>query len=115
MRSSSRIMVRTSFNCGRFATRSGAEASSEAARIGSAAFFAPATRTSPASATPPCMESFCMDFGTGRAGTVREPSSARCPFFRRIGLHRQLVDLLAHAHAERFEYELVLAHARQPR
>ena len=46
-------MVRTSFSCGRFVMRIASLVRSVAARIGSAAFFAPATRTSPESATPP--------------------------------------------------------------
>src|SRR6185295_8921293 len=90
----------------------GAAVSSDAARIGSAAFLAPATRTSPESGTPPRMESFCIRclcWGPRGPGF----RSARRPLFRGIGLHGKRVDLLAHAIAERRIDELVLAHARE--
>src|SRR5689334_20769063 len=107
MRSRSFAMVVTSFSSGRFETRSSSAVSSAAAMIGSAAFFAPATRISPDSGTPPWMESLCME-------EVR-PSSARCPFLGGKGLHRQRVDLLAHALAERRVHQLVALHATEPR
>jgi hypothetical protein len=34
-------------------------------RMGNAAFFAPATRTSPASGVPPWIESFCIFLSVG--------------------------------------------------
>ena len=49
--SSARI-VRTSFSCGTLVSVSGSAVSSAAHRIGSAAFLAPETRTSPSSAAP---------------------------------------------------------------
>ena len=45
-------MVRTSMSRGTFSSASGASVSSAAHMIGSAAFFAPETRTSPASGRP---------------------------------------------------------------
>src|SRR5437870_2503750 len=102
MRWRSWTIVRTSFRFGTLAILSGAAVSSAAARIGSAAFFAPATRTSPESGTPPWMESFCMG-----------GNSARGPFLGRIGPHGQGVDFGAHALCERGEDELVLGDARE--
>ncbi len=95
-------------------TRNGAAVSSAAAMMGSAAFFAPATRTSPESGVPPWMDSFCMVTVKARRGG-QGSSSARRPFVRGQGLHGQRVDLLAHAVAERRVDELVAAHAAQAR
>src|SRR5687767_13185262 len=77
---------------------SGSLVSSAAHRIGSAAFFAPETSTSPSSGTPPSMISL----------SKRVPS--RGPLFRRERLHRERVYLLAHAIAQRAVDELVLPH-----
>ena len=60
---------------------------------GSAAFFAPEIAISPCSGTPPSMTSL---------------STLGLPLFRGKGLHRQRVDLLAHAVAEGRVDELVL-------
>src|SRR5689334_21735095 len=98
-------MVATSFSSGTFVTRTGSGVSRAAVRIGSAAFFAPATRTSPESGVPPWMESFCMSWGP----RDRPVSSARGPLVRGKGLHGQRVDLLAHAVAERGVDQLVAA------
>jgi hypothetical protein len=68
--------------------------------MGSAAFLAPEMSTSPSSATPPSMIS------------LSTASSAR-PFFGRQRFHRQRVDFLAHALAQRAVHELVLAHLGQ--
>src|SRR5512141_2729753 len=95
---SNATMVRTSFRSGMLDTRTGSAVSSAAARIGSAAFFAPATRTSPASGVPPWMESFCMSRHAPPGAVLM---SARRPLFRGEGLHRQRVDLFLHAIAER--------------
>src|SRR5688500_8363171 len=110
MRCSRRTMVPTSFSCGTLVMRTGAAVSSDAARIGSAAFLAPATRTSPESGTPPRMESFCMVISAPGPG-----GSAGGPFLGRVGLHRERMDLLAHPVPERRVHELVLAHAIQAR
>src|SRR5438445_11684553 len=88
-------MVRTSMSCGTLARRSGCELRSAAYMIGSAAFFAPETRTSPSSGRPPRMRSL----------------STGAPFLRREGAHRQRVDLFAHALAERRIDQLVALHA----
>src|SRR4051812_8501087 len=85
MRPSSSIMVVTSCKCGTLPTDTVPCASSVAARIGSAAFFAPEMRTSPSSGTPP----WICSLSTG----VR--------FLWRQHLHRQGVDLAAHARAQR--------------
>src|SRR5438309_8143182 len=84
-------MVRTSMSCGTLARRSGCELRSAAHMIGSAAFFAPETRTSPSSGRPPRMRSL----------------STGAPFLRSERAHRKRVDLLAHAFAERSVDELV--------
>jgi hypothetical protein len=63
--------------------------------IGSAAFFAPETRTSPSSGRPPRMRSL----------------STGAPFLWRERTHRKRVDLLAHALAERRIDQLVALHA----
>src|ERR1044072_6015985 len=88
-------MVRTSISCGTLLSRSGAAVRSGAHMIGGAAFFAPETCASPSSATPPRMRSL----------------SIRAPLLRRQGTHREGVDFLAHAIAERRIDELVALHA----
>src|SRR2546425_12491445 len=87
-------MVRTSMSCGTLESRKGCSLSSAAHMIGSAAFFAPETRTSPSSGRPPRMRSL----------------STGAPLLRRERAHRQRVDLLAHALAERGVDELVALH-----
>src|SRR5687767_3095818 len=63
--------------------------------IGSAAFLAPETVSSPSSARPPVI----LSLSTG------------LPFLGREGAHGERVDLLAHALAERGVDELVALHA----
>src|SRR6266850_603791 len=87
-------IVRTSMSCGTLESRSGLSVSSAAHMIGSAAFFAPETRTSPSSGRPPRMRSL----------------STSAPLLGRKGAHRQGVDLLAHALAERRIDALVALH-----
>src|SRR4051812_45003441 len=48
-------------------------ASSDEQRMGSAAFFAPETRTSPRSRSPPLMTILSMGSGPQRAGTLAPP------------------------------------------
>src|SRR5258706_5507171 len=89
-------MVATSIRRGTLDSRSGSAESSAAHMMGSAAFFAPEMRTSPSSGRPPVMRSL---------------STPR----RLLGgqrLHRQRVDLGAHAAAERAVNQLVALHAR---
>src|SRR5712691_9530393 len=69
--------------------------SSAAHMIGSAAFFAPETRTSPCSGRPPVMRSL----------------STRSPLLGRQRTHRQRMDFLAHALAERRVDQLMALHA----
>src|SRR5882672_5067039 len=88
-------MVRTSISCGTLERRSGCALRSAAHMIGSAAFFAPETRTSPSSGRPPRMRSL----------------STGAPFLRSERAHRKRVDLLAHALAERGIDQLVALHA----
>src|SRR5438128_2491918 len=88
-------IVRTSISCGTLESRRGCALRSAAHMIGSAAFFAPETRTSPSSGRPPRMRSL----------------STGAPFLRREGAHRQRVDLFAHALAERRIDQLVALHA----
>src|SRR5437764_1265692 len=88
-------IVRVSMRCGTFDRRSGLSVRSAAHMIGSAAFFAPETRTSPSSERPPWMRSLSTGF----------------PLLRRQRAHRQRVDFLAHALAERRIDELVALHA----
>ena len=57
---SSVTIVRTSFRRGTLATRNGSVVNNDAQRIGSAAFFAPDTRTSPCSGVPPSMTSLSI-------------------------------------------------------
>src|SRR5689334_13314912 len=85
-------MVLTSRSCGTFSRRTGSSVSNAAHMSGRAAFFAPETRTSPASGTPPSMTSLSMRL------------------LGREGLHGQRVDLLAHALAERRVHHLVALH-----
>src|SRR5207248_10891858 len=79
---------------GTLARRSGSAVRSAAHMIGSAAFFAPETRTSPSSGRPP----------------RRRSLSTGAPLLRRERAHRERVDLLAHAIAERGVDELVALH-----
>src|SRR5688572_4285154 len=92
---SSFAMVETSRSCGRLESASGFSVSSAAHMIGRAAFFAPEMRTSPSSGRPPVIFSL----------------SILLPFFGRQRLHRERVDLLAHAIAERLVNQLVALHA----
>src|SRR5262245_675534 len=87
---SSLTMVLTSRRCGTFESVTSSSVSSAAHMSGSAAFFAPETRISPDRGTPPWM----MSLSTRR-------------FLRGERAHRQRVDLLAHALAERGVDELV--------
>src|SRR5882672_1230561 len=87
-------MVRTSISCGTLERRSGCALRSAAHMIGSAAFFAPDTRTSPSSGRPPRMRSLSTGF----------------PLLRSQRAHRQCVDFLAHALAERRVNELMALH-----
>src|SRR5258706_16303675 len=92
---SSRAMVETSMSRGTLDSASGLVVSSAAHMIGSAAFFAPDTVTSPSSGPPPLILSLSTGF----------------PFPGRERTHRQRVDFLAHALAERRVDELVALHA----
>ena len=71
----------TSMRRGTRVSLSGFALRSAAHMIGSAAFFAPETRTSPCKARPPVMRSL----------------STGLPFRRRERAHRERVDFLAHA------------------
>src|SRR5258706_12217276 len=95
---SSFAMVRTSMGSGTLARRSRSPVRSAAHMIGSAAFFAPEMRTSPSSGTPPRMRSL----------------STGAPFLRRQRAHRERVDLLAHAIAERRIDQLMALHTGAP-
>src|SRR3954464_7374254 len=88
-------IVAMSIRRGTFARRNGLSASSVAQRIGSAAFFAPEMCASPRNCRPPAMRSL----------------STALPLFRRQRAHRQSMDLLAHAIAQRPIHELVALHA----
>src|SRR5882762_6995519 len=81
---SSRSMVLTSLRCGTLESVSCSLVSNPAHMSGSAAFFAPETRISPASGTPPWMMSL----------SIRR-------FFGSEGAHRQRMNLPAHALPER--------------
>src|SRR5256885_4217307 len=94
----SRAIVRTSMSCGTLARRSGSALRSAAHMIGNAAFFAAETRTSPSSGRPP----------------RRRSLSTGAPLLGRERAHRQRVDFLAHALAERRVHELVALHAVAP-
>src|SRR6185312_7073413 len=113
MRSRSFTMVRTSFRSGTLPIFTGPAVRSEAARIGSAAFFAPATRTSPDNGAPPRMDSFCI-VPSVSGPLARALGSVRGPLRRGKCAHGQRVDLLAHPVAERRVHQLVAAHAREP-
>src|SRR3954469_3860192 len=92
---SSFAMVRVSIRCGTFDRRSGLSVRSAAHMMGSAAFFAPDTRTSPSSGRPPRMRSL----STGAELLGRQRAHGKC------------VDLLAHALAERGIDQLMALHA----
>src|SRR6266446_534411 len=95
---SSFAMVRTSMSCGTFDSRKGCDVRSAAHMIGRAAFFAPETRSSPSRDRPPRMRS--LSTGT--------------PLLRRQRAHRERMDLLAHALAERAIDQLVPLHTVAP-
>src|SRR5262245_13830955 len=88
-------IVRVSISWGTFDRRSGLSVSSAAHMIGSAACFAPEIRASPSSDRPPRMRSL----------------STGLPLLRGQRAHRQRVDFLAHALAERRVNQLVPLHA----
>src|SRR5258706_6712149 len=92
--SSTRAKVCVSRSRGTLRSRCTPGASSVAAMIGSAAFFAPEMRTSPSSGWPPVITSL-----------------STLPLFGCERLHRERVDLRAHAVAERRVDELVALHA----
>src|SRR5712691_13353286 len=87
-------MVLTSLRCGTLESVSCSLVSNPAHMRGSAAFFAPETRISPESGTPPWMMSL----------------SIRC-FFGGERAHGQRVNLHAHALPERRIDELMALHA----
>src|SRR5687768_8626437 len=88
-------MVDTSMSRGTLERMSGFAVRSAAHMIGSAAFFAPETATSPRSGRPPVMRSL----------------STGAPLLGREGANGQRVDLFAHALAQRGIHELVALHA----
>src|ERR1700694_2465351 len=88
-----------SISCGTLARTTGWSVSSAVHMIGSAAFFAPDTRTSPRSGCPPIMRSL----------------STRFPLFGGQRAHRQRMDFLAHALAERRVHQLMALHAAPSR
>src|SRR3970040_605936 len=92
---SSFAMVEMSMRRGMFLSDKGRSESSAAHIMGSAAFFAPEMATSPSSARPPVIRSL----------------STRIPLLGRNRAHRQRVDLLAHALAQRRIHQLVALHA----
>src|SRR5690242_16914935 len=87
-------MVLTSRRCGTLESVSSSAVSSAAHISGNAAFFAPETRISPESGTPPWMTSL---------STRRLLGGERA--------HRQRMDFTAHAFSERRVDELVALHA----
>src|SRR6266705_841309 len=91
---SGRSMVLTSLRCGTLESVSCSLVSNPAHMSGSAAFFAPETRISPESGTPPWMMSL----------SIRR-------FFGGEGAHRQRMNLPAHALPERRIDELMALHA----
>src|SRR5262249_36869759 len=93
--------------CGTLPSDTGPSASSVAARIGNAAFFAPEIGTSPSSGAPPWIASW------SKASRRRAQRSfaALGPFFGREGLQRERVDLVADAWPERRVHELVALQA----
>src|SRR5689334_20020255 len=90
-----------SFSRGTLVSVSGSAVSNDAQRIGSAAFFAPDTVTSPFSGSPPSMTSLSMRW----LGPV---------LFGRQRLHRKRVNFRAHPVAERRVHEAVSRKTRQP-
>src|SRR3979490_3164224 len=92
-------IVETSTRLGTLVRATRWSVSSAAHMIGSAAFFAPETRTSPCSGRPPVMRSL----------------STRFPLLRRQRAHRQRVDFLAHTRAERRVNQLMALHAAPSR
>src|SRR6185369_4621777 len=92
-------IVRTSLRRGTLRNVTGSGDSKAAHNSGSAAFFAPEARISPRSGVPPVILSLSI--------------AALRPLRRGERLHRQRVDLLAHAVAECCVNELVLLDARQ--
>src|SRR5689334_8577307 len=99
MRARSFAIVATSMSRGTLESSSGSAVRSAAHMIGRAAFFAPETATSPSSGRPPRIRSL----------------STGPPFVGRERAHRERVDLLAHAAAERGVDELVALHAAAAR
>src|SRR5688500_20331790 len=91
-------MVAMSMRRGTLLSASGFAVSSAAHMIGRAAFFAPDTAISPSSGRPPLMRSL----------------STGAPLLGGERAHRQRVDLLAHALAERRVHQLVALHAAAP-
>src|SRR5258706_11999102 len=83
--------VETSASLGTLLSTSGFAVNSAAHMMGSAAFFAPDTRTSPSSGRPPVINNLSILFR----------------FFRRQCLHRQRVDFLTHAITEGLVDQLV--------
>src|SRR5256885_11230553 len=98
IRRSSFAMVRTSMRCGTFDSRKGCAVRSAAHMIGSAAFLAPDTRTSPSSVRPPRMRSL----------------STGAPLLGRQGAHGERMDFFAHALAERAIHQLMALHSIAP-
>src|SRR5215213_2420636 len=88
-------IVRTSMRYGTLVSRKGCSLRSAAHMIGSAAFFAPEMLISPSSGRPPRMRSL----------------STGAPLLGGQGLHRQRMNLFAHAIAERGVDHLVALHA----
>src|SRR5262249_46136776 len=94
MRRSNFTVVAMSFRRGTLVSATGESASNVAARIGSAAFFAPEIRTSPSRRVPPTMTSLSKrDLARGRAALA----AARAPLFWREGLQRERMNLAADA------------------
>src|SRR5512134_3069595 len=107
---SSDSLVVTSRRCGMWLARRVPAVRIDAHRMGSSAFFAPDTRTSPCSGTPPWISSLSI-FDSRLAPGARGSVPGRLgPVLGSEGLHRQGVDLFAHALAKRLVHELVLLH-----
>src|SRR6185503_16770332 len=100
MRPRSCSSVPTSRRRGTFDSRSGSSVSSAAHMMGSAAFLAPETLSSPESGRPPVMTSLSTAL-----------AALRRPLRGSKRHHRERVDFLAHAIAERRVDELVPLHA----
>src|SRR5690606_25059573 len=94
MRCSSVRVVPMSRRAGTLSSSRGSAVSSDAQRIGRAAFLAPEMTTSPCSGRPPWISSLSIVLG----GFV---------FGRRQGAHRQGMDFRAHAFAQRLVDSLV--------